>query len=167
MLRVQLSNSLIGSLVLDQSEDGLDDPKGLETLEQTVKRSDENDGVMFEITLSLDWTKRAKSFIQSVYAVTGIESEIIVNLYERDPNARKWEFYYVGKLDMTRYSIDEVMVTMPIQQTGFQRKVLNLLDVDVDLETQFSQGGTPLPATPTVDLEYHAKKIIKGLDASP
>ncbi len=167
MLRVQISNEQIGSLVLDQSEYGLDDPKGLEKLDQTVKRSDENDGIVYEITLALDWAKKARQFIQSCYTAKSIQAEIIVNLYEYNPNAGAWELYYTGKLDATKYKIGETLVTLPIQQIGFQRAVLNLMGNDLDLETIISQNGSAIPATPTIDLLYHAKKILKGFDASP
>lgn len=162
MLRVQLSNDEVGSLVLDQ-----EDPKGLDTLEQSVKRSDENDGIMFEITLSLDWSKKARRFIQQCYSAKGIEAVIQVNLYEYDPNGYRWDLYYQGKLDTTKYKINEIIVTLPIQQVGFQRAVMNLMDTDVDLETEKSHLGAVLPATPTVDISYHAKKIVKGFDANP
>lgn len=162
MLRVQLSNEFVGTLVMDDA-----DPKGLDKLSQTIKRSAENDGVIHEISLALDWPKKARSFIKTVYDNLGIEGVIIVNVFERNANARKWELFYTGVLDLTKYSITETLVTLPINQTGFQKKVLNLLDIDVDIETLESQGGEGLAATPSIDLEYHAKRILKTYNASP
>lgn len=167
MLRVQIASDKIGSLILDGSDYGLDDPKGLDSLEQTIKRSDENDGVVYEITLALDWAKKARAFIAAAYETDGIEAVVIVNVYERDPNARTWELYYTGKLDMNKYMITEVLATLPISQISLQTKVLNLMETDVDLETQFSQNGSALPLTPTIDLEFHAKTIAKEYKASP
>lgn len=155
-LKVQLASVKSGnSIVLE------DDPRGLDSLEQTIKRSDDNDGVMFEITLSLGWTKKGKAFIQADYETYGIESVVIVNIFYYDPNKRQPLPYYTGQVDMTKYSINETEITAPIQQVGFQKKTMNLFDVDVNLETTESQAGLPLPATPTHQVEFHAKKILK------
>lgn len=161
MLRAQLVSSLIGSITLST------DPRGLDSLEQTISRSNENDGVIFEVSLALDWAKEGRAFIQSCYSVSGIEAVIIVNIYEYDPNARQWDIYYTGKLDMAKYAVTQTLATLPITQTGFERNVINLLDVDVDLETLVSQNGSVLPVTPTVNLGYHGKRILKAYSSRP
>lgn len=159
-LRVQLASNRLGSLTLT------DDPKGLDNLEQMLKRSDDNDGVIHQITLSLDFPKAGKAFIQSEYESDGIEAIVIVNIFIRNNNARTWEIYYTGQIDFTKYTVTEVVVTVPIAQLGFQVKTLNLIDVDVDAETLVSENGSPLPATSTIDLEYHAKSILKQYSAT-
>lgn len=169
MLRVQLSNPQIGAIILDPgAEEGLDDPQGLEDLEQTIKRSKDNDGVVYEITISLDWAKRARSFIHTCYRLAGgLKSEVTVNVFEYWPNERQWKPYYTGLLDFSTYKINDIQCTLPIKQVGFQQKVINRMDADVDVQTTVSQSGRAIPETPFLELEYHPKKIVKESNAKP
>jgi hypothetical protein len=161
MLKVRLWNKNLGTFVVD------DDPDGINEVEQILRRSKKADGVTYEISLDLEFIKRAKSFIQTVYESEGIEGVIIVDVFEYDPNTLKWETYYTGKIALKRYIVTETKLKTNIEQSGFEIKVMNLTDVDVDIESLLSQGGSGIPATPMETIVFHAKKIIKTLNATP
>lgn len=162
MIKIQLYNSFAG--VLDVSPDA----QGTEDFEQTLKRSDQTDGVVFEYNLDLQFTKQAKAYLRDVFRLGGgIEAVVIVNAFEYKPNAFKWEQIGTGTIKFANSDLSAESYKTSIEQTGFQRKVLNLMDIDVDLDTVVSQAGVELPATPYLDLELHSKAIIKQTAASP
>jgi hypothetical protein len=163
MLLVQLFNDRNGSITLDDV-----DPKGLSDIENEIKRGDDNDGVVYEISVNLEYTKKGRRFLQTCYETDGgIESRVIAYVYQLNENTRKWELYYEGQVKMPNYDISEVKLRSNIDQIGFQVRVVNLQETDVDIETLFSQGGAALPETPSQTTTLHPKKIIKTFNSTP
>lgn len=162
-LRFQLINSFLGSLVIDKA-----DPIGINEMTQTVKRSTDNEGVIYEIIFDIDFIKEGRRFIKSAFEnYGGIDAEVLVNVFEYDPNERKWLPYAEGRINFQKYELYEDKVTINIEQIGFQRRVLNLLDTDVDIETLASENGTALPSTQTNEIPYHSKTILKKTISGP
>jgi hypothetical protein len=158
MLLVELLNDSLGQCILDDI-----DPKGLDELENELKRGDDNDGMVYEISVNLEYSKKGRRFIQQVYeSGGGIEGVVTANVYEVNPNTRTPEAYYQGRVKMPNYDISETKLKTSMEQVGLQIKVVNLIETDVDLETQFSQGKAAIPATPTINTTLHAKKILKS-----
>lgn len=163
MLRVQLINETVGSIVIEK-----DDPIDINGLTQTLKRSEKDDGVIFEVVLDLEFIKKGRKFIKDCFETAGgIDADVTVNIYDRDFNNRKWELYATGKINYNRYDLSEDRVTINMEQGGVQRRVQNRMDIDVDLETLVTENGSALPSNATVDLEYHSKTILKQLDSKP
>jgi hypothetical protein len=162
MIKIQLYNEFAGALTVTP------DAQGLEDFDDTIRRSDDTDGVIHEYSLDLQFNKQSRAYLRDVFDVGGgIEATVIVNVFEYSPNAFKWNQIGSGKIKYTNFDIDAESVKTSIEQTGFQRKVLNLLEKDVDLETTTSQGGTTLPAIAYLDLTLHSKKIIKTSRMTP
>lgn len=157
MLRIQLINDYIGSKVLE-----IADPVDINSIEQTIKRSEEFGGVVFEIVLDLEFIKDGRDFIKAAYENdAGIDSIVIVNLYEYNPNSRpRWSLAYSGQINFNNYDLSETGVIVNVEQKGLQRKVLNMMEVEVDLETIESENGTALPVQATENIEYHSKKLL-------
>jgi hypothetical protein len=163
-LRIQLVNDYVGSLVIDKA-----DPIDINSLTQTIKRSDKNDGVVFEIVFDLEFIKEGRRFIKQAFEVGGgIDAQVLVNIYELDPNARRWKLYGAGTVNYNTQDLGEDTVKVTINQTGFQVSTLNQITVDVDLETTVSQNGSALPPNTVItDLEYHSKVIESSYEAGP
>jgi hypothetical protein len=162
MLRIQLISNTIGSIVIEKNS-----PVGINELTQTVKRSKEA-GVIFEVILDLEFIKAGRRFIKRAYEETGrIDAEVFVNIYERDYNAKKWRLWAEGRINFNKYELEEDRVTVNIEQVGFQRRVLNLFETDVDLETTESENGTAIPSIEMLTPEYHSKTILKSYSATP
>jgi len=163
MLRVQLINDIVGSIVIEE-----DDPIDINGLTQTLKRADKDDGVVFEVILDLEFIKKGRKFIKDCFEIAGgVDADVTVNIYERDFNNRKWDLYATGKINYNKYDLGEDRVTINIEQAGVQRRIQNRMDIDVDLETITTENGSALPSQATIDVEYHSKTILKKLDAKP
>lgn len=162
MIKIQLYNSAAGSLTV------IPDAEGTEDFEQTLKRSDATDGIVFEYSLDLQFNKVSKAYLRDVFDLAGgIEAVVIVNIFEYRPNAFKWEQIGAGTIKYTNADISAERFKTSIEQTGLVRKVLNLLDTDLDLETVISQGKLAIPATPYQDLTLHSKAVIKQTISMP
>lgn len=162
MIKLQLYNVSAGTLTVTP------DAQGTEDFEQTLKRSDLTDGIVFEYTLDLRFNKQAKAYLRDVFDLAGgIEAIVIVNAFEYKPNAFRWGQIGSGIIKYTNADIDAETFKTSIDQTGFQTKVLNLLENDLDLDTVLSQGGLDIPETPFVNLNLHSKKILKETNLTP
>lgn len=162
-LRFQLIHDSLGPLIVD-----IADPIGINEITKTIKRSSDNEGVIFEIVFDVDFIKKSRLYIKQAFEeYGGIDAVVLVNLYYRDANARRWRLYGNGKINFNKYDVYEDKVTVNIEQSGFQRRVLNLLERDVDLETTVSENGSALPVNLVIDMPYHSKTLLKETGAKP
>jgi hypothetical protein len=163
MLRIQLLNDQLGSLIIEK-----DDPIGINSMTQTIKRSAENDGVVFEIIFDLEFIKEARRYLKLAYEnAGGVDAVVNVNVYEYDPNLRTWELYATGQVNFSSYDLGEDTLKVAIEQTGFQRAVLNQLETDVDLESTESENGTAMNPVTFHSIPYHSKVILKEFEGTP
>lgn len=161
-LRFQLLNDFLGPFVIDH-----DDPIDINAISQTIKRSEENDGVVYEIIVDVEFIKAGREYIKKAYELYGgIDAQVNVNIYEMDPNERRWKLYAQGQINYNKYDLSETGVAVAIEQTGFQRRVLNLMDEDVDLETIVTRDDETLPAQTVIDLPMHSKGIRRMFQSS-
>jgi hypothetical protein len=161
-LRFQLLNANMTPLILEVA-----DPIDINSLSQKVKRSDDNEGVIYEVVVDVEFIKDGRAFIKQAYELYGgIDAQVQVNIYERNPDLHKWELYFTGQIDYTDYELSEDKATVTIEQTGFQRRVLNLMDHDVDLQSTLSSGGVTLPSNPLIVAPLHSKTIRRQFQSS-
>lgn len=160
-LRFQLINDRVGSIVLDRA-----DPIDINALTRTIKRSEEHEGIVYEIVFDVEFIKEGRRFLQQCYETDGgIDAIVLVNIYRRDVNARRWKLYGTGQVNFNRFELSEDKIVVNIEQTGVERRVLNLMETDVDIETTSSENGTALPSQEINDIEFHSKAILKEYEA--
>ena len=162
MIRIDLTHNSLGTITV------IPDARGQAELEQTLKRSEENDGIVYEYALDLDFTKKSGAFLDQAYLVGGgIQSLVVASLFEWDPNQFRWDPIGTGKIKYSNHEKARLVFKTSIEQTGFEKKVVSQMDVDVDLDTTKSQAGITLPETPSVNITLHAKKVLEEFKARP
>jgi hypothetical protein len=162
MIKLQFYHSNLGTLTVKP------DAEGTEDFEETIKRSEKTDGVVYDYALDLQFNKEAKAYLTAAfYNFGGIEALVVVNVFEYRLNAFGWVQIGTGTVKFTNQERSEPSFKTSIEQIGFQTKVLNLMDTDVDVETLVSQGGATLPATPSFTIQMHPKKIVKQTIVGP
>lgn len=165
MLRVQLISNEFGQLDVGDG-DGID-PIDINKIKKKIERSQSNDGVMYSITLSIQFAKLARRFIQNVYESLGVEGVVVANIYLLDPNGRRYELYFSGRVKLfPNYDIDRLIVESNLEQTGFEVKVMNRLDADVNLEMIKSYSDASMPFTPLIDVPFHARTVVETFQSS-
>lgn len=165
MLRVQLINEVLGPLVIESA-----DPIGINEVVFIIKRSDDFEGVIFEVDLDFEFIEQGRAYIAEAFETAGgPDAEVFLNIYEYNPNTYKWELFRAGQISFSKYELTDTKVIVNADQTGFQRRTMNLMDTKVNLETIVSQNGSTLPANSGVftDVTYHSKAILKELNAKP
>lgn len=162
-LRFQLINETVGNVILDQA-----DPIDINALTRTIKRSEEHEGIVYEIVFDVEFIKLGRRFLQQCYETAGgIDAVVLVNIYRRDVNARRWKLYATGQVNFNRFEITEDKIIVNIEQTGVERRVLNLMETDLDIEAISSISGTALPDQEINNIEFHSKAVLKEYEAFP
>jgi len=162
-LRVQLINDKLGSLVIEFT-----DPIDINSLSKTIKRSEEFEGVVFIVVFDLEFPKEGREFLKNCYDLDGgVDCICFANIYNRNANLRKWELYTAAQVNFNRFELDEITCIVNLEQLGVERRVTNLIETDVDLETQISENGTVLSTQNINFSQFHSKAILKGYNASP
>jgi hypothetical protein len=162
-LRFQLINEIVGTITIER-----EDPIDINSIPQLVKRSEQYSGIVYEIIFDIEFIKGGKAFAKAAYEQAGgIDAIVICNIYELDPNLKRWKIYGTGQFDYNRYDLGETTVVVNIEQTGVERRVLNLMEQDVNLETQLSENGSSLPEQITHQVEHHSKTLLKEFITTP
>lgn len=162
-LRIQFFNNKIGSKIIE-----IADPIGINELTQNVKRSNDNEGILFQVIFDLEFPKDGRRYLKQCFEQAGgIDAVVLTNIYELDPNLRRWRPYSYGKVNYQKFDVYEDRVVVNIEQTGFQSNVLNQIKTPVNLETLVSSQGFALPPIDTWDVLYHSKTIVKETLAKP
>lgn len=160
-LRIQLLNDFLGPYIIDRH-----DPIDINAVKQTIKRSEENDGVTFEVILDLEFIKEGLEYLKTAYyECGGVDALVYVNLYEYNPNLRRWKLWNVFTV-VFKGPIEETKIGVALEQTGVQRSILNLLDQEINQETLVSQDGSSLPEQNIITVPLHSKTIQRQFTQS-
>lgn len=164
MLRFQFLNTALGPLTIET-----DDPIGVNEMAKMIKRSEDNDGIVFEVMFDLEFIKGARSYLKKAFETDGgIDALVLANVYRLNVNTRKWMIYSTGSVNFNKYDVYEDKITINMEQVGVQRRVTNLMELDVDQETEVSENGNALPINNVLPaMAMHSKTIIKETIAKP
>jgi hypothetical protein len=164
MLRFQFLNQALGPLTIE-----VDDPIGVNEMTKMIKRSADNDGIVFEVMFDLEFIKGSRRYLKNAFETDGgIDALVLVNVYRLNVNTRKWVIYSTGSVNYNKYDVAEDKITINMEQVGVQRRVTNQMEIDVNLETEVSENGNALPENfvlPTMAM--HSKSIIKESTSKP
>lgn len=161
-LRFHLYNDSLGPLTV------VNDPIGINDLTQTTKRSEDWEGVLFQIVFDVEFIKEGRDYIKRAYESDGgIDAVVNVSLYNRHPNTRRWEHYGTGRINYNKFDLSDETVIVNIEQTGLQLNIMNLMETHVDLEGLISQNGGVLPAPQLHEPVFHSKTLVKQSQLGP
>jgi hypothetical protein len=163
MLRFQLINEFIGELLISEA-----DPIDINAITKVAKRSAQYEGATFEVMLEVRFIKAARNYLIDCFNnAGGVDALVIANVYYYHDNRRRWLPYSTGQVDWNGKHVDEDSITVNLEQTGVERRVLNMMEMDVDLETLFSENGSPLPILGQQIIPFHSKTLLKELLTKP
>lgn len=161
MLQIQLISESVGTLNIDNVID-------INALTQSIKRSSEvSEGVIFEMVLDVEFIKEGREFLKKAFEQTGgIDAKVEVKVFEYDPNRRRWDLFFNGKINFNRYELTEDRCIVNIEQTGFNMDIINQLEKDIDIETTETISGAALPAQQSFVVPFHSKAIFKRFNVN-
>jgi len=106
------------------------DPEGLVDFELELKRSSEHDGLFYEFGVNLKFFKEGRRLIRDIYEEFGIDGKIEIRIFEYQPNKYKFEKIYIGQLRLQDYEIDEIGVTINVEEDSIERSFINRIEQD-------------------------------------
>lgn len=161
MLAVQLISNTFGSVALT-----ITDPFDLDKFEEALKRGETNDGLIYDFTTQLGFTKEGRQFLKHCKELgQGIEELVVANIFEYNPNTYRWFVTMSGRVNLANYKINEVRLDTNINQSGFRTSFTNLLEQNVTFfnganfvtknGSRFNNGN------PIVPLKLQPKTVLK------
>lgn len=158
-LRFHLYNDRLGAL-----EASRPDPIGINDISQSVKRSEEHEGIVFEIVFNVQFLEEARDFIKACYENDGgIDAVIHASVYDMNPNSREWEHFGTGRAGLQVLEIGEEVIIITIDKVGVEHRVLNQMTLPVNMEGFKSENGSDLLPVVHYPVLYHSKVIFKEL----
>ncbi len=143
MLRIILNNG-VSEFTIEKS-----DPININSLILKVKRSEQYDGVTFEVVVNLQFIKEAIPYIKNAFLTRGgIDAQVQVTIMEFNPNRYVWEEYQRGKINFNDYSFNNTTLSVTVEQVSDQSLVLNALSTDVALYY-------------STNVSLHSKKLLR------
>jgi hypothetical protein len=143
-------------------------PSDWKSMQHVLKRDMLYHGVGVSYTLAFTFVKDAFGFLLTVYNSIGVEAEILLTIYEWEPNEHEYFASYVGKISLLEFkakSSGEFIVNA--DETGFRRVLLNAEDISVDLYAAKSLTGLDINSTNAlVPLILHSKATVETYEAS-
>jgi hypothetical protein len=141
------------------------DPVGWDALGKKIKRDTKWHGVFYEYSPKLQFIKDGRHLVHYFYEKYGIEANILITIYKKNFQSRKYDLYYTGRLNLTSLDISTLYASCNIEQTGFVQKLKNRQDVKVNLQSLISQDGKTIPAFTNeyYNITLHSK-VIKRID---
>jgi len=119
-----------------------------------VQRSEQYDGVVFEVVVNLQFIKEAIPYIKNAFITKGgIDALVQVTIMEYDPNQYLWEVYQRGKINFNDYTFDNTTLSVTVEQVSDQSLVTNALGTD-----------NAIYYTETVAL--HSKKLLRQYESA-
>lgn len=161
MIKVQLTSNKLGTVNLSKV-----DPESLDKLQEHIKRSSENDGVVYSYSTTLKFDKIGREFIKQAYQLDGIEALVVVNIYEHN-GKYGWFLSSSGKVNFISYIKDEIGIAVNLDQFNFNVTFNNQINQDVSMSVTQSQNGMALPELTLVNLKLQPKSLLKEYLALP
>ena len=138
--RFYLQNATGGLLLLRYA------PGGWESAKFEIKRNEKYLGLFRSISFNeLSFRKDSRDYIRDVYESQGINAVITFTVRRLDDTTGSYLDYFVGKIDLSTYKIDETGVQVQVIDTSFHEKVKNRESVKVNIRERISVDGYEIP----------------------
>lgn len=146
-------------------------PNMNDELSLVLARSTVYHGIQKTVGVNVKFIKDGYDYIKSVYETFGISAEITFTIHELNKQINDYRLFFEGKINLENYRIDNIEVSVGIEEVGLVQKFTNNDEVQVNLQNLISMGDVAIPpfTRETVDLSLHSKTISKKLvgESSP
>lgn len=131
-------------------------PKGFDKMGYTFSRSDKFVGLISKFTNTLEWQGEVKTWLDTLYFGTGINTQITILVTAFDSSQKKFVYLFNGLLNLSEISIDEFTTGCNIEESTFIQSFKNRCNESVDVTSatslitnvDFPQGTVITPIAP-------------------
>ena len=102
-------------------------------------------------------------FIISAYDAEDIKAEVLVSVYNRNPQTDDFDLTYTGKLyfDPDKFKVERDFVEIGFVQTGLIQDFINRDELDVDITTTTSIDGDTVTAATVTNITFPGVDIFR------
>lgn len=141
----------------------VEEPIGWDAAEFTLLRSDQYTGLENLYTDSFTFDGAGATILKTIYDNEGIDGNAVLKVQYNCDNA--WVDYFTGIVNLFTYKYENGEVTVQFEDSGFNRKFKNRVDIPVNFQSLKSIGNVDITAADTFDLGLHSKTIVKEAEA--
>src|SRR5690606_29045179 len=138
----------------------IQDPIGWDEDEKEFTRNKDEHGVFTTLSNSLRFTKKAKEFIELVYATEGINADLLLIKESKDSVTDYWEKVYEGYLDLSTREIDNNQLAVKFNTGGLQSILKNREGEEVEIDRTNTLSGSFISKLQIVDLHLKGRRIF-------
>lgn len=138
----------------------IQDPIGWDEDEKEFTRNKDEHGVFTTLSNSLRFTKKAKEFIELVYATEGINADLLLIKESKDSVTDYWEKVYEGYLDLSTREIDNNQLAVKFNTGGLQSILKNREGEEVEIDRSNTLSGSFISKLQIVDLHLKGRRIF-------
>lgn len=136
------------------------DPVGYDQADVEFTRNKKHHGIVANFSSSLKFVKDGLEYIEDVIKTYGLNEEVLIHRFERNPSTDAWEKVYSGTLDLTTTSTQNKELSIKIN-SGVLEKTLRARESEkLEIESTSSIDGDILPALPTENLTIVGRELL-------
>lgn len=137
--------SAYGTLHLDR------DPMGWKDSETDIIRSEKTYGVFLSISNNLQFTGKAKDFLETNYDLYGVMAKVKLTKQVKHPKTDEWQLAYTGYLDFTTRKIENNKFSIDFIEGGLRELLVSQMKEKFELNrTTDIKGNTIYELAPDV-----------------
>ena len=129
----------------DNSEKEITEPIGWNNDEKEFARNEEYHGIVTKFSNSLRFIDNGADYINTIRDLYGINAELKLTKYEKNPHTDKWERSYWGYLDLSSWSIENSKVSVKFNSGGLEQLIKSRESEQVEIDRVQSMDGTAIP----------------------
>lgn len=120
------------------------DPMGWENSETDIKRSEKTFGIFLTISNNLEFTGKAKEFLENNYKLYGVMAEVRLTKEVKHPKTDEWQLVYDGYLDFTTRNIEDNKFKIDFIEGGLRELLTSQMKEKFELNRATDIKGRPI-----------------------
>jgi hypothetical protein len=125
----------------------VEEPKGWSDFKSDeIKRDFKSHGVIFKYTsgtLKLGFAD-GRDILNDAFRLEGVDAEVTLTVEKRNTNQDSWNLVFTGEAVMKNRDYGDLYFEVDFEASSYQQKIINRLDVPVDIERTLDLDGNTL-----------------------
>ncbi|CAM4091907.1 hypothetical protein [Gillisia limnaea] len=126
------------------------DPMGWDKTETEIGRSEKTYGIFLTVSNNLEFTGKAKEFLELNWNTFGVQAEVTLIKWEKHPISDEWLLSYTGELDFSTREVKDNKFKIDAIEGGLREVFTSQLKEKYELNRKEDINGEPItPLSPS------------------
>jgi hypothetical protein len=135
------------------------DPMGWDQTETDIGRSEKTFGIFLTISNNLQFTGKAKDYLERAYRVLGVQANVKLTKWVKNENTDEWELSFTGYLDFTTRKIEERKLSIDFYEGGLREVLTSQMKEKFELNRTESINGSAISKLGLDELSIKGRDI--------